>query len=317
MFRASYTSQSLLGHVQPGAVVPKKGHAGTLLADYSLRIGDAVLRHRAEIAERASRVEAELASKVKSEFIANVSHEFRTPLNAILGFAGLLKGPTLADREAAQIVEYALYIHDAAETLLAIVNDVITVSKIQSGKLDLTMERFYLDELLESCGAWTRSQIDQVDLRFVERLDDDLPEIRADMAQLKNVLERLLSNAITFTPDGGSVALFARRISGGHVLISVSDTGIGMSPEEIEIALKPFGQVDTRFDRGHGGAGLGLTIARLLIELQGGSLQIASKKGVGTDAVVILHEEGDRAWGAGPTGSVSAAHAPPATEAGS
>ncbi|MGI9381989.1 MAG: sensor histidine kinase [Methyloligellaceae bacterium] len=294
MIRASHTSHSLLGHAQPGAIVPKKGNAGALLADYSLRIGHAVLRHRADVAERASRVEAELASKVKSEFIANVSHEFRTPLNAILGFSRILKGPTQTGLDGEQIEEYALFIHEAAEGLLLIVNDVITLSKIQGGKYDLTFEAFYADELLESCGAWARSRMRGRKLRFIEKIDDDLSEIRADMGQLKNVFERLLDNAITFTPAGGSIALFARRIADGRLMISISDTGVGMAPDEIETALKPFGQVDNRLDRDHGGAGLGLTIAKPLVELHGGFLRITSERGTGTDVVVVLPEDCER-----------------------
>lgn len=294
MFRASDTSHASLGRTQPGAIVPKKANAGTLLADYSLRIGHAVLRHRADVAERASRVEAELASKVKSEFIANVSHEFRTPLNAILGFSNILKGPTQTGLDGEQIEEYALFIHEAAGGLLSIVNDVIALSKIQSGKYDLTFEGFYVDELLESCGAWARSRMQGRELRFIQKIDDDLPEIRADMGQLKTIFERLLDNAITFTPAGGSIALIARRMAGGRIMVAVSDTGVGMTPDDIEIALKPFGQIDNRLGRDHGGAGLGLTIAKPLVELHGGQLKITSEKGTGTDAVVILPEDCER-----------------------
>ena len=294
MFRASHTSNALLGHAQPGAIVPKPRHGGALLADYSMRIGHAVLRHRADVAERASRIEAELASKVKSEFIANVSHEFRTPLNAILGFSKILKGPTQSVLDGEQIEEYALFIHEAAEGLLSIVNDVIALSKIQSGKYDLTFETFHLDELLESCGAWARARTTSRKLRFIEKIADDLPEIRADMGQLKTIFQRLLDNAITFTPEGGSIALFAGRIGDGRLMVSISDSGVGMDPDEIKIALKPFGQVDNRLDRDHGGAGLGLTIAGPLVELHGGRMRITSEKGTGTDVVVVLPEDCER-----------------------
>ncbi len=261
-----------------------------MLAGYSLRLGAALLRHRAEVAERASRVEAELASKVKSELIANISHELRTPLNAILGFSRLLRGAEAAPVEAGQVAEYAGFINDSAVRLLNLVNDVITISKIQSGKLEIDLDDVYADELIETVARWARGHMGDKQLHLIEKVEEGFPPVRGGFEELKSVLMRLTSNAIAFTKEGGTVALIAKRAPGGRLLMAVSDTGVGMTPEAIALALKPFGQADTRLDRAHEGAGLGLPIAKALVELQGGTLMLTSRPGVGTDAVVLMPE---------------------------
>ncbi|GAB4241347.1 MAG: hypothetical protein Kow0032_29360 [Methyloligellaceae bacterium] len=271
-----------------GAVLPRTGGAGTLLAQYSMRLGSALMRHRTELAERASRVEAELASKVKSEFIANMSHELRTPLNSIIGFSKIMASAGSAPLEAGQVAEYSQFICQSAENLLGVLNDVITVSKLQSGKFDLRMELVDADELVCACGPWAEAAAEAAGVKFMIASDPDLPPVRADPAQMKDVITRLLKNAVTFPPAGGRVALIARRAPGDRLMICVSDTGIGMSGEEIKTALAPFGQVDHARDRENGGTGLGLTIAQAVVALHGGVLEMHSKKGEGSDVVVLL-----------------------------
>lgn len=270
------------------AVLPRTGSAGQLLGLYSSRLGSMLLRHRTELAERASRVEAELASKVKSEFIANISHELRTPLNSIIGFSKILKDGGTAPLEPAQIAEYATFIHDSATSLLAIINDIILISKIQSGKLDLRLEQVEVDELLHACAHWAETETEGTGKTFVEAVDKDLAAVEVDTEQIKNVLIRLLRNAITFTPEGGRIALIAKPGPQHSLMISVSDTGIGMTAAQIETALTQFGQNDQRLDRTHGGTGLGLSIAKAVVELHGGQLVLDSKPGVGTNAIVLL-----------------------------
>ncbi len=264
------------------------GAAGSLLSQYSLHLGDTLLRHRAELAERASRVEAEFASQVKTKFIANISHELRTPLNSILGFSKMLIGTGTNPLEPKQITEYAGFILGSAEGLLAVVNDVITISKLQSGKFELTMDLVDLDELLPHCAACATDRAEDSPPRLVTRIDETLPAIVADAERLKDVVIKLLSNALKFTPGQGAVALTAKLGPQGKVMICISDNGAGMSAQEISVALTEFGQVDNRLDRQHEGTGLGLPIAKTLTERQGGEFLIRSEKGKGTDVILLF-----------------------------
>jgi two-component system, cell cycle sensor histidine kinase PleC len=288
MTRALIASTEGLERSFASAVLPSGGSAGQLLAQYSARLGSTLLRHRAEIAERASRVEAEMASRVKSEFIANISHELRTPLNSIIGFSKILKDDGGAPLNQDQIGEYSRFIFDSASGLLDIINDIILISKIQSGKFDLALQKLDIEELAGACANRARAQAQAQGKQFVEAIEPDLPLVEADAEHLKSVLHRLLQNAVTFTDAGGRIALIARRGPHGSVLVSVSDTGCGMTAEQIETALAHFGQNDHRLDRGHGGTGLGLPIARALVALHGGELILNSAPGVGTDAIVKL-----------------------------
>lgn len=288
MAKAAYSRANRYDRTLSGAIAPNTGAVGSLLAQYSIRLGDALLRHRTELAERASRVEAEISNRVKSEFIANISHELRTPLNAILGFSNLLKGAETTRLQPDQITEYAGLIVDSAEGLLSTVNDVITISKLQSGKLETLLDNVYVDEVLAPCIAWGSSHAAKAGQRFISQIDDVLPTIRADQQFLGDSIMRLMTNAFIFNREGGSVVLTARRGPNNRVVICVSDTGIGMSDAEMKIALSEFGQVDNRLDRPHEGTGLGLPITKALTLLQGGEFDIRSKKDEGTDVMMMF-----------------------------
>lgn len=295
MSLATHSRTGNLNRTYAGAIAPNAGSAGGLLAQYSLRLGDVILRHRAEVAERASRIDAELASQVKTDFIANISHELRTPLHSILGFSKILKGAENSHLELTQIIKYADFINGSAENLLSIVNDVITLSKLQSGKLALNMDHIEGGELLPESATWARSQAEQSGHRFISLIDEDLPLIWADHQHLKDVLKRLHTNAIHFTPAGGTIALSAKLHTNGTVIICVSDTGDGMTGSEIAEALTVFGQLDNRLDRQNEGTGLGLPISKALVELQGGTFSLISKKGEGTHAVLQFPHMHERA----------------------
>jgi two-component system cell cycle sensor histidine kinase PleC len=288
MARAALTRTGNLNRTYAGAIAPKEGAVGSLLSQYSLRLGDTLLRHRAELAERASRIEAEMASQVKSEFIANISHELRTPLNSILGFSKMLKGFDGMPVEPAQVTEYADFILGSAENLLGIVNDIITISKLQSGKFSFDIDEVDLDEVLRPCVAWMTGRVNETGQKFIPRIDENLPLITADPGQLKDVIMRLLANSASFAPEGGTVALTVKLASANKAMVCVSDNGIGMSAEDITVALTAFGQIDNRLDRQHEGTGLGLPIAQALIELQGGTFIIRSEKDKGTDVIMLF-----------------------------
>jgi len=262
--------------------------SNSLMSEYASLLGDAVLRHRARIAEQSARIEAELASKVKSEFIANMSHELRTPLNTVIGFSKLLAEHQRRRLPDQEIVEYAQLINDAAGHLLAVINDILDISKIQSGKYTLDSREMNIDEILQAVAASFRLTSQEAGVALHMRLAIDLPPIRGDHVKVRQIFTNLISNAIKFTPRGGQVAVEALRASDGGVTILVRDTGVGMTEEELLIAMTPFGQVDGGRARWREGTGLGLPIAKALVELHGGQIEIRSAKGMGTEVAVIL-----------------------------
>jgi two-component system cell cycle sensor histidine kinase PleC len=258
------------------------------MSEYASLVGDAVLRRRAQTAEQTARIESELASKVKSEFISNMSHELRTPLNTVIGFSKLLAQHDqrrLADEE---IIEYATLINDAAGHLLSVINDILDISKMQSGRYTLDAIEVNIEQILVSCVAAHRQLAEAAGVTVKTSMAYDLPAARGDSTKLRQIFANVISNAVKFTPHGGTVAIEALRNSTGGVTVMVRDTGVGMTKEEIAVALTPFGQVDGSRTRWREGAGLGLPIAKALVDLHAGAIDIRSEKSVGTEVMIAL-----------------------------
>ncbi len=269
-------------------VGPTISKSNSLMNEYAALLGDAVLRQRTRLAEQTARVEAEVASKVKSEFIANMSHELRTPLNTVIGFSKLLSEHDRRHLKDEDIVQYASLIHDSAGHLLAVINDILDISKIQSGKYTLDAREISIDELLHISIASLELGAAEAGVMIEKEIAPDLPLIRGDSVKLRQVFCNVIGNAIKFTRQGGLITVRAGRQSDGGMAIEIADTGIGMSDEEIKIALTPFGQVDSSRARWREGTGLGLPISKSLIELHSGKLMIRSEKDVGTTVSIIL-----------------------------
>ncbi len=234
-----------------------------------------------------ARQAAEESSRVKSNFLANMSHELRTPLNAIIGFSELIRDAQIGP-VAVRYRDYARDIHTSGAHLLSLINDVLDLSKVEAGQLELREEPVDLSQVMNECSKMIADRVSTAALEFAIECPPELPPLVADELRLKQIVLNLLSNAVKFTPAGGRVVLSASMVEDGDIAISVSDTGIGMEPTEIFIALEPFRQLEGAFNRRFEGTGLGLPLVRRLAELHGGTLTITSAKGRGTVAIVRL-----------------------------
>ncbi len=237
-----------------------------------------------------ARDHAEAADHAKSEFLAMMSHELRTPLNAVIGFSEIMKTEALGPIGSARYREFADDIHASGHHLLNLINDILDLSKIESGKSRLCEDKIEIVKLVDSVVTLVRESARENAIELELDLAVDLPDILADRRKLKQILANLLSNGIKFTPAGGKVSLRSwfdtDDTDRGHVF-QVADTGIGIALEDIPKALAPFQQIDSRLSREHEGTGLGLPLTKALVELHGGTLDIQSEVGVGT--TVTLH----------------------------
>jgi len=244
-------------------------------------VQDITERKRVENELRIAKEHAELASRAKSAFLANMSHELRTPLNAIIGFSDLMSNQVLGPIGNDQYCAYLKDIHDSGHHLLGVINDVLDVSKIEAGKFSVVVQDVALGDLLEKAYRFTAGQAQTAGVRLQMNFDDKLPLVKADPRKSLQTLLNILSNAVKFTPEDGTISVDA-VLELEHVRVTVTDTGIGMSPREVARALKPFEQIDTRLERRYEGTGLGLYLAKSFAEYGGGSLNIKSTKGKGT-----------------------------------
>ena len=246
----------------------------------------------AELAHKyaAEKVRAEGANKAKSEFLANMSHELRTPLNAINGFSEIMAGEMFGPLGDRRYKEYVTDIHKSGEHLLALINDILDMSKIEAGKMNLRFEPVSIDNLVEDSVRLVKNRADNAGL-YIEVALPPLPEIDADYRAIKQVLLNLLSNAVKFTPKGGKITVRAdtRNDSyGERVRVSVRDTGIGISKDDLARLARPFEQVENQHAKTQQGPGLGLALSKSLVEMHGGALELDSQPGQGTTASFVI-----------------------------
>ncbi len=235
--------------------------------------------------------ELEAASRHKSEFLASMSHELRTPLNAIIGFSEVLQERMFGEVNPKQ-AEYLDDIIASGRHLLALINDILDLSKIEAGRMELDLARFHLPQALEHGLAVVRERAARHGVALELRLDDGVGDVVADERKIRQVLLNLLSNAVKFTPAGGRVALSASA-GNGSVEISVSDTGVGIAPGDQEVIFEEFRQVGGDGAHKREGTGLGLALAKKFVELHGGKLWVASAVGQGSTFTFTLPE---RSW---------------------
>jgi len=238
----------------------------------------------------AAKDRAEIANRVKTEFLANMSHELRTPLNAIIGFSNVILSKLFGDLSP-RYLDYVENIHNSGEHLLEVINDILDVSHIEAGRMELHPKRITAEDIINSALRQIKERCRDAGLSLSLRIAKDLPDLMLDEQRMRQVLLNILSNAVKFTPEGGKIKVKALKNKAGAVVISVQDTGIGMSAEGLKIALIPFGQVDASLARRFDGTGLGLSLTKSFVELHGGTLHITSKIGVGTTVAVHIPAE--------------------------
>jgi len=271
---------------------PRRLHGGAV--EWDGVILDITERKRMEAALHAAREAADTANRSKSQFLANMSHELRTPLNAILGFSEILQAEYFGTLNVKQR-EYVGDVHRSGVYLLQVISNILDISKIEAGKDELLEETVQLPPLVQMQLALMMPQARSSDIKLVAEIPPNLPPLLADSVKVKQMLLNLLSNAIKFTPAGGVVTVRARFEGDngrpGGLALTVTDTGIGMQPEDIPAALEPFRRLEGGRSLRSLGTGLGLPITKAQIELHGGTLEIRSRLGEGTQATLRFPSE--------------------------
>ena len=245
--------------------------------------------HLAEqrVHDRLARKQAESASQAKSEFLANMSHELRTPLNAIIGFAQILAIPSGPAFDTEKVAEYGDAILTSGEHLLSVVNDVLDLAKLEAGRVEPGTEEVRLDTVVRDCVTMVQPDCERRRQDLDVRIDEAAPRICAEPRHVRQVILNVLSNASRYSAEGESISVAVARTDEGAT-VRISDQGPGMSVEEIEVALEPFAQLQGPYTRRTGGTGLGLPIAKSLVRIYGGSLDIDSAKGAGTAVTITF-----------------------------
>jgi two-component system cell cycle sensor histidine kinase PleC len=268
-----------------------KGLNSTALAMLEFRaekdalIGE--LEKEKTISDEARR-RAEAANVAKSRFLATMSHELRTPLNAILGFSEVMKTEILGPLENPTYREYATNIHDSGRHLLNLINEILDLSRIEAGRYELNEEAVRLTDIAEDCYRLLKLRAESKGLKFVLDFEDELPQIWVDERAMRQICLNLVSNALKFTPKGGTITVTLAMTPDGGQLMAVKDTGPGIPADEIPKVLQAFGQGSLAHQSAEGGTGLGLPIVQNLVELHGGQFELLSELRKGTEVRVTL-----------------------------
>jgi len=252
-----------------------------------LAMVDITERRQAEEDRRIALIDAEQANQAKSDFLATMSHELRTPLNAILGFSDMIEGQVFGALGSQKYKEYAHDIHSSGEHLLALVNDILDLAAIESGKQPLVVAEMSVADAIQGCSPIINVVADEKSLDFLIDVPDDLPPLHADRRAIKQILFNLLTNAVKYTPAGGELRVAASMRDGAHVF-EIRDSGIGIPPERMPNLTEPFVRTETDPHLPQEGSGLGLAIVKSLVDLHHGELDIKSEVGVGTTVTVTL-----------------------------
>ncbi len=246
---------------------------------------------QAKIISDEARHRAEAANISKSRFLAQMSHELRTPLNAILGFSEVMKNEIFGAHTVAAYKDYSNDIHDSGQHLLGLINEILDLSRIEAGRYELNEEAVSLIVVVEDCHHLVKLRAKNRLITIHENFEPDLPRVWADERALRQIALNLLSNAIKFTPQGGEIWVKVGWTASGGQYFSVKDTGPGIPEDEIPVVLASFGQGSNAIKSAEQGAGLGLPIAKSLVDLHGGTFTLKSKLRVGTEVVIALPPE--------------------------
>lgn len=274
-------------HFAPSGIIMEVRSSSMPGGGLILSFTDVTFRKRTEQTLRDAKEEAERGNRAKNTFLANISHELRTPLNAIIGFSEMMKHEIFGPLEPASYRTYVDDIHESGQHLLELINDILDMSKAEAGMTDLMEAAVHVPDMIRAAIRLLSRRADNAGIGLAEDLPPSLPLLLADERRLRQIILNLGSNAVKFTDEGGKVTIGARVTNAGFT-ITVTDSGIGMTPEEMRQVMEPFVQADTRLSRKYEGSGLGLPLTKALVMAHGGTLDLDSEPGRGTTVTVTF-----------------------------